>query len=228
MFSIPPGPMGSDTHRAIRRGPLPSPSPSHHHPPGPVCSTRLPTVVPITFAELWANYVTGDPYRDPKTGRIPPGYENQCALRMSATFRKAGVDMSSFHGRSRVLLDGKFAAAKASELADWLSHAQRTGLPSRSENITGKDWQAKIKGRTGIVYFENYWTRPGESPARASGSHIDLWNGSRLTISGFVDGFATLGRYAGIDSVRQGATVLPDWSYSDLGKATTILFWDVK
>ena len=92
-----------------------------------VCSAD---VVPIKFSNLWANYVAGDPYRDPR--------------------------------------------------------------------------KTKIKGRTGILFFENYWTRSGETQARASGSHIDLWDGSRLTVSGFADGVATIGRYLGRDSLFQG------------------------
>jgi hypothetical protein len=42
----------------------------------------------LTFQELWDNYVTGDPYGDPN-GQ----YKNQCAIRMSATFHRVGIEM---------------------------------------------------------------------------------------------------------------------------------------
>ena len=45
----------------------------------------------LTFDELWNNYVTGDPYDDP-TGQ----YSNQCAIRMSATFHRVGIEMNHF------------------------------------------------------------------------------------------------------------------------------------
>lgn len=194
-------------------------------PPKPSRTTACTAdLVPIKFSNLWANYVTGDPYRDPSTGKVPAGYGDQCALRLSATFHKSGVDMRSFHGASRVLLGGKPAAARASDLADWLNNTPCLGLPPISVNVTGKDWPTKVKGRTGILFFENYWTRPGETQARASGSHIDLWNGSRLTISGFADGVATMGRYLGRDSLFQGT----EYGYSDLGGSTRILFWEIR
>ncbi|SHN44940.1 Type VI secretion system (T6SS), amidase effector protein 4 [Duganella sacchari] len=202
--------------------------------PGSVCKIDAPAV---KFADLWSNYVTGDPYK-PAAGD-KGDYSNQCALRLSATFHKIGIKMLSFSQKSikpmpgtqvlgRVIMDGSPAAVRAYELGSWLKLQPFCGLPEKPEDITGKDWESKVKGRTGIIMFHAYWTRSGEAPASASGGHIDLWNGKRLTISGVADGFATIGRYLGIQSVRQGATILSTWSYSDLSNAKTILFWEVK
>ncbi len=199
-----------------------------------VCKIDVPAV---KFADLWSNYVTGSPY---KPGPDDKGdYGNQCALRMSATFHKVGIKMLSFSQKNvkpmpgaqvlgRVMMDGQAAAVRAYELGEWLKLQPFCGLPQTPEKITGKNWEVNVKGRTGIIMFHAYWTRSGEAPADASGGHIDLWNGKRLTISGFVDGFATIGRYLGIESVRQGASVFSSWSYSDLGKSKTILFWEIK
>jgi hypothetical protein len=101
------------------------------------------------------------------------------------------------------------------------------GLPE-AEDITGADWESKVKGRTGIIQFSRYWARDGESTANASGGHIDLWNRSRLTISSAPDALATIGRRLGYSLFRQGATVLPDISWSDLGGSKSILFWEIK
>ena len=194
-------------------------------------------VQPVKFADLWNNYVTGDPYRDSKTGDVPKGYGNQCAIRVSAALHKVGVEMKSFTQANvavkpneqfgRILLDGKNTAVKADQLGSWLSKQPFCGLPQKPENITGKDWESKVKGRTGIVMFDAYWTREGDAAGNATGGHIDLWNGSRLTISGVADGFATIGRYLGISSFRQGARLAEQLSYSDLRNSKTILFWAI-
>ncbi|ASL72821.1 type VI secretion system amidase effector protein Tae4 [Ralstonia pseudosolanacearum] len=196
-----------------------------------VCRIDVPAV---KFADLWANYVTGDPYRDPKTGTVPPGFGNQCAIRMSATLHQVGIEMKSFTPANvtvkpgsqfgRILLDGKYTAVRANQMGAWLSKQPFCGLPQKPENITGKDWESKVKGRTGIIMFDGYWTRDGESAASASGGHIDLWNGARLTISGFWDGFATVGRYLGRQSFRPGTW----YGYSDLRNSKVILFWEVQ
>jgi hypothetical protein len=185
----------------------------------------------LTFQELWDNYPSSDPYDN-------PAYRDQCAIRLSVTFHRVGIEMKSFSQKlvrplsgqpsiGRIVLDGKATATRADELGQWLQLRPLAGLP-KAEDITGADWGSKVKGRTGIIQFSRYWTRDGESAGNASGGHIDLWNGSRLTISGFFDGVATIGRYVGIPSFRQGATVVPEMSYSDLRSSKSILFWEIK
>jgi len=199
-----------------------------------VCKIDVPAV---KFDDLWSNYVTGSPYKPASDDK--GDYSNQCALRMSATFHKVGIKMLSFSQKSvkpmpgakvlgRVMMDGYPAAVRAYELGEWLKLQPFCGLPQNPEVLQGKGWEKSVKGRRGIIMFHAYWTRRGEAPANASGGHIDLWNGKRLTISGFADGFATIGRYFGFESARQGATVLSDWSYSDLGNSKTIWFWEIK
>ncbi len=187
---------------------------------GSVCKVEAPT---IKFADLWANYVTGDPYRDPKTGKVPPGYENQCAIRVSATLHKVGIEMKSFSPANvtvkpgdhfgRILLDGKFTAVRADQLGSWLSKQPFCGL-QKAEDITGKDWVSKINGRTGLIMFDGYWTRDGESTASASGGHIDLWNGEKLT------GFGT--------GLRVQWNIVIRGVWSDFRNAKTILFFPVQ
>lgn len=194
-------------------------------------------VEPVTFAKLWANYVKGTPYKDAKTGEVPPGFENQCAIRMSATLHKVGVEMKSFTpanvdlkagGKTigRILLDGKFAAVRADEMASWLKRQPFCGLPTAPENVSGADWEKKVHGRTGIIFFGDYWARDGETAANLSGGHIDLWNKDTLTPS--VESFLRF--RAGINSIPNPL----DWArgrsgnwYSDLGKARTIFFFEV-
>jgi hypothetical protein len=196
-----------------------------------VCEIDVPTV---KFSDLWDNYVTGAPY---KPGPDDKGdYSNQCALRMSATFHRVGIKMLSFSQKTvkpmpgtqvlgRVMMDGSPSAVRAYELGEWLKLQPFCGLPKQPENITGKDWESKVKGRTGIIMFHAYWTRDGEAPANASGGHIDLWNGGRLTVSGVEGFFAVLGRGIGISNAHIPGTSI---GYSDLSNARIILFWEIK
>ncbi len=191
--------------------------------PGSICQVDMPAV---KFSDLWGNYVTGNPYED-SSGQ----YTNQCAIRMSATFHKIGIAMRSFSEKSikpmagkktigRILLDGKPTATRAQELGEWLKLVPFCGLPPKPENITGKDWEAKVKGRTGIIMFDGYWARVVETAA--SGGHIDLWNGSRLTNNGAIGALETFSRFTlGINN---------PWVpfYSDLRNAKVILFFSVK
>ncbi|WP_320534482.1 type VI secretion system amidase effector protein Tae4 [Robbsia andropogonis] len=181
----------------------------------------------ITFQELWSNYPSGDPYDN-------PAYTDQCAIRMSVTLHRVGVEMKSFSQKTvtpmsgsptigRIILDGKPTATRADELGEWLEHQPFAGLP-KAEDITGPDWESKVQGRTGIIQFSHYWTRTGEAASDASGGHIDLWNGSRLTVSSAPDAIATFGRVIGIQSIFPGAR----FGFSDLRNSKRILFWEIK
>ncbi|CAG4894041.1 type VI secretion system amidase effector protein Tae4 [Paraburkholderia saeva] len=193
--------------------------------PGSVLSLQ---VQPVMFQQLWDNYATGNPYDDP-TGT----YSNQCAIRMSVTLHRAGIDMKSFAskvvkpaagktGIGRIVLNGKPTATRADELAQWLSLKPFAGLPARPENISGADWQRLVARRTGIVFFGGYWRRDGESEESASGGHIDLWNGSRLTNNGF---FGTIETF-----MRFSLNIQNPWipMYSDLRNSKVILFFEIK
>lgn len=186
-------------------------------------SVKIVELKVLTFQELWDNYPTGDPYKDPTTGRVPKGYGNQCAIRMSVTLHRVGVEMKSYHRSDRILIDGKNTSSRADELAEWLKLRPFAGLPV-PEDITGSDWESKVKGRKGIIEFSRYWTRPGEDKSTASGGHIDLWNGSRLTISSTPDAIATLSRLFGYQSFLPGTDV----GWSDLRNSKRILFWEIK
>lgn len=170
----------------------------------------------VTFAELWDAYPSDShPYKDPKTGEPPPNFDNQCAIRLSVALHNVGVEMKSFNGKGKIRLDGKNTAVLAAEMADWLKVKQFPGL-GRPELITGQDWKEKVKNRTGIIAFKDYWIRHGQS--RPTGGHIDLWNGSRTTITMNADSIgAVVGRYIGIDSISR--------LYSNLGGAREILFF---
>ncbi|CAN0643236.1 type VI secretion system amidase effector protein Tae4 [Burkholderia cepacia] len=187
----------------------------------------------ITFQELWNAYPSKDPYDD-KTGQ----YENQCAIRMSVTFHNIGSDMKSFSQKvvkpmpgkkelGRLMLNDKPTATRAYELAEWLKLQPFLGL-GKPENITGADWQSKVKGRTGIIYFFGYWRQEGDSSdSTLTGGHIDLWNKDTLTPN-----WASFLRFrVGMSSMPNPLSWLRgrrDNAFSDLANSKEILFWEVK
>jgi len=129
----------------------------------------------VTFADLWANAETGNP---------APELGNQCAARLSVTLHRVGVTMKTFSQRNpvlgkrigRIIKDGLPVATRADEMARWLKTKPFCGL-GNPENVTGADWKSKVRGRTGIIAFSQYWSRGGND---LSGGHIDLWNGYRF------------------------------------------------
>jgi hypothetical protein len=173
----------------------------------------------LTFDELWFAYPDEeDPFVDPKTGKKPPYADNQCAIRLSIMLHNVGVEMKSFRGEGQIRIDGKRTALRAREMADWLKLRPFAGLPS-PEDITGQNWQDRIKGRTGIVYFSGYWARDTDSHGQTTGDHIDLWNKDTLSSPGLA------GRVTSFFRFRMGLSRA--W-YSDLGKSKEILFWEIK
>lgn len=186
-----------------------------------VCGVRVQAV---EFAQLWASYPDSAPFVDPKTGKPPPGYENQCAIKVSVAIHGVGVEMKSFRGAAEKV-NGLPAALLASQLAAWLKQQPFCGLPKSAESVTGADWQSKIRGRTGIVYFADYWARSvkEKTSEQPSGDHIDLWNGARLTATG-MSFFSTMGRRLGLGSLGAGTS----WGYSDLSRSSEILFWEIQ
>lgn len=184
----------------------------------------------VTFSELWNNYAHGNPYSDPG-GQ----YKNQCAIRMSVTLHRVGIEMKSFSQKrvrpmpskptlGRLLLDGKPTATRAYEFAEWLKLQPIAGLPA-PENVTGPDWERKVGGRTGIIFFFGYWRQQGDSGDDLSGGHVDLWNGARLPVASAGGLLASVGRRMGISSLQ---IPLTDFGYSDLAKSKIILFWEIR
>lgn len=208
-----PGPTCASTSEPIDAG---TNCRSKSSPPGVAGAVSKPPPEPLRFNDLWNGYPNAQPYVDPKTGDAPKGYENQCAIKVSVALHAAKVSLSDFRG-AHVLIGNKKAAVRARELADWLREQRSSGLFPAPRTITGEDWQNKINGRTGIAYFADYWLRAGEKTP--SGDHIDLWNGSRLTASGLSGVMTAIARF--------GLGINAGPGFSDLGKAKTILFWEI-
>lgn len=189
-------------------------------------------VEPVTFARLWASYPKkGNPHEN-------PNYKNQCAIRVSIALHGAGVPMDSFSQKKVPKMPGKETlgrdlygnpkrpvALRAYELAAWLKQQRQfCGMPAKPQDITGEEWETKVGGRTGIIYFFGYWRQEGDADGELTGGHIDLWNGHRMTISGTLGALTALGRWLGQRSFAPGTS----YGYSDLALSKEILFWEIK
>lgn len=124
-----------------------------------------------TFHQLWINHpnVKGE---GPQLDKSQ--YQNQCAINLYAALQRAGANVKTFNGQLSWQKDKPKYAVRAQELANWLA---RPGmLPgTKVEKFSGKEVFEKIRGKRGIIFFQNYWG-PGNQ-----GDHIDLWDGFRLT-----------------------------------------------
>lgn len=158
------------------------------------------------FATLWSNHPTikGDAPLLDKTV-----YENQCAINVSAAWMRSGMSLSGYPGALSWEKDKPKYAIRAQELANWFA-SPHSHLRVKVQKFSGKEVFEKIKNRTGIIFFQNYWG-PGNQ-----GDHIDLWNGARLT-----DWFTWIRIHARIGTVGVHS-VAP---LSDFEKSQSVWFW---
>ncbi|PZN83278.1 MAG: hypothetical protein DM484_04815 [Candidatus Methylumidiphilus alinenensis] len=155
------------------------------------------------FKTLWSNHpnIKGDtPVLDKKV------YENQCAINMGAAWLRSGMTISGYTGALSWEKDKPKYPIRAQELANWFA-SPYSHLPFKVQKFGGKEVFEKISGKTGIIFFHDYWG-PGNQ-----GDHIDLWNGSRLT-----HWISWLQIHARIGSIGIN---------SDLRKAESIWYWAV-
>ncbi len=142
--------------------------------------------------------------------RGTPSFANQCAIRMGVALREAGVTpgqlgsmrMSWYHPKDRMYV------LVAQELANALARSNIEGLGRVEKLDDPKNFHKALFGRTGIVFFKDYWKRSGETTP--TGDHIDVWNGYRTSAKWLIQWFSWLG-------------------YTEnYGKSREIWFWEVK
>ena len=101
-----------------------------------------------------------------------PVFHNQCAIRLGVALRRAGVTDSQIGGCAACAVHPRsdMHFINASQLANALTHANIPGI-GPVEKITGTEaahYYPKLFGRTGIIYFQDYWKRMSDS-GRATG-----------------------------------------------------------
>jgi hypothetical protein len=128
------------------------------------------------FAELWKHH--------PKTA-FPcntAAYPNQCAIRMGTAFVGAGLDIKKLKA---VTCDhhpkSMGHTLRALEFAEGLQRGLIFNIGTTEVYKVGHPWLTKLPGRTGIVFFHNYYNRQGNDTGPLTGDHIDLWKMGELT-----------------------------------------------
>ena len=142
-----------------------------------------------------------------------PVFHNQCAIRLGVALRRAGVTDGQIGGCAACAVHPRsdMHFINASQLANALTHANIPGI-GPVEKITGTEaahYYPKLFGRTGIIYFQDYWKRMSDT-GRATGDHIDVWNGYRSSAKWLLEWFSWVGYYS---------------NYANAGE---IWFWEVK
>jgi hypothetical protein len=156
---------------------------------------------PIKFSTLLSNH--------PK--ETPCAVTDRCAIRMAIALDKSGVSFAGYPGRKRP----PCGIVRAQELADWLAGAKRFAGQGKQEKMAGSDWQGRVKGRSGMIFFKDYWKRDSDGRNVTTGDHIDLWTGWKLTTW-----WSPIRLY--VPFMRRTR-----W-YSDLNRSKAVWFWEVK
>lgn len=174
----------------------------------------------ITFHKLWENHPTVKGDDDPCTTDGKKNFQNQCAIRVGTALARCGYDTRRIPGVRHCWhhekTQGHILAAE--ELAEGLMRAAIPGV-SPVARYSAETFADEMDGKTGIVFFKDYWQRRGESGRNRSGDHVDLWNGSRLT-----DWFSWVRINARIGGF--GVHSIPG-APSDLAEAGAVWFWRV-
>ena len=138
-------------------------------------------------------------------------FKDYCAIMLSDALIRSGVSTTSAKVKKCWSHQGGKHILLAEEMASWLNKSNIGGL-NKVEKIRPSSFQKDLEGRTGIIFFKDYWQRGNESVANRSGDHIDLWNKNEITSAGMF-----------VRSVYEffGAV-------SDLNQSTEIWFWEIK
>jgi hypothetical protein len=137
--------------------------------------------VTITFRDLWRAHPANNGELEPckaRNGNVT--FENQCAIRLGECFHRCGVSMESYRGACCWHGHGKRHPLRVEELKLWIgwSNTSFAAAPKKFKrsNQGVQVSHHRFYGKTGIVAFLDFWG------SRSSGDHIDLWNGTRMTL----------------------------------------------
>lgn len=167
-----------------------------------------------SFNNLWRNYPETATIKqlctNKQSGSNNP-FGNYCAISLSECFNRSAVDLSLFPGNRCWSHSGKKHVLLAEDLAAGLRNHLPLGF-SLAEKVVPGSFQSTLSGKTGVIFFKDYWQRGSETFANRSGDHIDLWNESRITNHSMF--YRSIIELFGL--------------VSDLNKSKEVWFWEVK
>ncbi|MFC4258560.1 type VI secretion system amidase effector protein Tae4 [Marinobacter lacisalsi] len=168
----------------------------------------------LEFSKLWSDFpeksVIKAKCQNQQASSSRP-FGNYCAILLSEALIRSGLSTNNIPGNKCWSHDGMEHVLLAEDLAQWLSKASIKGL-GQKEQIDPATFQDDLEGRTGIVFFKDYWQRGNETDVNRSGDHIDLWNNNEITSSSML--YRSFAEFFGM--------------VSDLNNSKKIWFWEVK
>ena len=155
---------------------------------------------------------------DQETGK--DCFTSHCAINLSEALVESGNELKGFRGVKCWNCPDKNGkhALRASQLAKWLKDNPNI-LGAAAIELTGENFEDFVEGKRGVIYFEDYWQRSGETGNTRTGDHIDLWNKNELESIGTVWTWIR----------RTAPEVSETWfDMSDLRKSKVVLFWELQ
>lgn len=166
------------------------------------------------FKTLWSNFPDKEKIKTTCTNKQKDSnkpFSDYCAIMLSDCLNKSGVDLGLIKGNRCWSHVGKKHILLAEDLAIGLRNHRPSGF-SALRKVAPGSFQSDLDGKTGVIFFKDYWQRGSESFEARSGDHIDLWNKDEITSSGML--MRSLFEFVG--------------ALSDLNKSREIWFWEVK
>ena len=137
----------------------------------------------VQFVDLWRNHPINESVITPCIAPTDlknlegeairknyPVFPHQCAVRMGVCLHRSGVTVEQLPGLATCNVHPReqMHFINASSFADVLARSNIPGV-GKVERITGKDvaeYYPKLIGRTGLIYFRDYWYRSGDKPGQ--------------------------------------------------------------
>lgn len=168
----------------------------------------------MKFATLWTNFPDKGSIKKTCTNKQKDSnnpFSNYCSIMLSECFIKSGINLDNLKGKRCWSHTGDKHILLAEELAIALHHKTPAGF-SPMKKITPSSFQKLLKGKTGVIFFKDYWQRGNQTFENRSGDHIDLWNKDEITGSGMF--MRSIYEFFG--------------TVSDLNDSKEVWFWEVK
>ena len=167
-----------------------------------------------SFNNLWNNFPNEKKKKSHCTNKqkdTNKPFSDYCAILMSECFIRSGIDISLYNGNRCWSHSGKKHILLAEDFANGLKKQTPPNF-SRMEKVVPGSFQSKLKDKSGVIFFKDYWQRGNESFKNRSGDHVDLWNKGRITGGGMLYRF-----------IIEALGIV-----KDLNKSKEIWFWEVK
>lgn len=165
------------------------------------------------FKEIWNNFPETDLIKarcQNKQATMSSPFGNYCAIMLSDALIQSGVSTVSASVKKCWGHSGMKHILLAEEMANWLNKAHFSWL-GKVQKVSPDSFQDDLDGKTGIIFFKDYWQRGNESFPNRSGDHIDLWNKDKITSGGMTS--RAIYEFFGV--------------VSDLNKSKDVWFWEV-